>query len=140
MTKTEVSGLETTIQKTHEWLEDLAEIGGFFGPQQAYTALHAVLHTLRDTLQINEAVQLASGLPMLIRGMYFEGWKPAHVPVPARHKQDFLDRVGERLRNAQIDPEHACRSVFTLLDMKIDAGEIEDVRRMLHHTVRPMFD
>ena len=47
MINSPVSSFDTTIQKTHIWLKDLAEIGGFEDESQAYTALRAVLHSLR---------------------------------------------------------------------------------------------
>jgi uncharacterized protein (DUF2267 family) len=139
MNRTEVSGLDATIQKTVDWLRELSDIGAFIGPQQAYTALHAVLHSLRDVLGVDEAAQLAAGMPMLVRGLFFEGWDPSKTPRPARSKREFLDRVHERLGNPQIDPEHACRSVFCLLERKIADGEIEDVRGAMHHDVRELW-
>jgi uncharacterized protein (DUF2267 family) len=140
MIQTEISAIESTVRKAHEWLDTLVELGDFFGPQQAYTALHAVLQTLRDTLPPNEAVQLAAGMPMLIRGLYLEGWDLAKCPHPMRSKNAFIDRVAQRLRNSSVDPEHACRAVFALLDDKVDSGELEDVRSVLHHRVRVLFD
>ena len=45
-----------------------------------YKALRAVLQTLRDQLPVNEAVHFASQLPLLLRGLLFEEWRPANVP------------------------------------------------------------
>jgi hypothetical protein len=39
--------------------------------------LGGMLHVLRDRLTIQEAVQPGAQLPMLIRGLYWEGWDPA---------------------------------------------------------------
>jgi uncharacterized protein (DUF2267 family) len=139
MIETNVSGLDATIHKTNAWLRELTELGKFHGPQQAYSALHPVLHTLRDTLGVDEAAQLAAGMPMLIRGLYYEGWNPSKTPMHARSMQEFLDRVSHRIGNAQIEPEHACRSVFRLLERRIVDGEIEDVRGALHHGVRELW-
>ena len=139
MTKTNVSGLDATIHKTNEWLRELTGISDYAGPPQAYAALHAVLHTLRDTLGVDEAAQLAAGMPMLIRGLFFEGWNPSKTPVPARSKLDFLARVSHRLANCHIDPKHACRSVFRLLERRISDGEIEDVRGAMHHEARGLW-
>ncbi|MCW5776930.1 MAG: DUF2267 domain-containing protein [Phycisphaeraceae bacterium] len=132
--------LNATTQKTQAWLDELAEIGGFISDAQAYTALHAVLHTLRDQLTVNESAHLAAQFPMLVRGLYYEGWKPAATPVGMRSRPEFLAKVADRLGNADIKPEDACRAVFRLLDHRIAAGEVEDVRHALTHRVRELWE
>ncbi|WP_159849193.1 DUF2267 domain-containing protein [Nocardia sp. CY41] len=47
-------------------------------------ALRAWLHTVRDRIGINEAAHLSAQLPELLRGIFYEGWVPADVPVTAR--------------------------------------------------------
>lgn len=73
---------DTTIQKTNELLKEIET--AFSWPEnrrnQSYAALRAVLHALRDRLPVEETVQLGTQLPMLIRGMYYEGWDPSKVP------------------------------------------------------------
>lgn len=135
-----VSALERTCEKTHIWLGELAELGGFADQAQAYTALRAVLHALRDRLTVDEAVHLGSQLPMLVRGLYYEGWKPSSMPSRERTKEGFLDSVRQSLRNnTTVDPEGACRAVFALLGLKVTQGEVEDVIGMLPEPVRRMW-
>jgi uncharacterized protein (DUF2267 family) len=136
-----VGVFDRTVQKTHEWLTELAEIGEFTSETQAYTALRAVLHSLRDRLVVDEAAALAAELPMLVRGIYFEGWKPALAPNRERTMEAFLDSVRESLRGANwtIDAEQACRAVFQLLTRRISAGEIRDVRSMLPGVIQELW-
>jgi uncharacterized protein (DUF2267 family) len=114
-------------------LEELTHHGQFADETQAYSALRAVLHALRDRLTTDEAVHLSAQLPMIVRGLYFEGWKPSKTPVKQRHADDFFAAVEISLRNAAttIDPENAVCAVFTLLNDKVTRGEIEDVRNMM---------
>jgi uncharacterized protein (DUF2267 family) len=36
---------------------------------------------------------LSAQLPALIRGIYFEGWKPEDTPVWERQKANFVSRI-----------------------------------------------
>ncbi|WP_109522663.1 MULTISPECIES: DUF2267 domain-containing protein [Nocardia] len=66
----------------HAWLrritDDLATDDRVF----AHRVLRAWLHTVRDRLEVDSAAHLSAQLPELLRGMFFEGWVPARVPVP----------------------------------------------------------
>lgn len=140
MTQDHVEVFDSTYQKTYIWLNELCEAGGFPSRAQAYSAMRAVLHALRDRLTINEGADLAAQLPMLIRGVYYEGWRPAKVPHRERTEQQFVEHVKSELRsNTEIDPEKAVEAVFFLLERKITAGEIEDVRHMLPEPIRELW-
>jgi len=128
-----------SLQKTEQWLTQLVEIGKFASPEQAYTVLQAVLRTLRDRLTVDEAAQLGAQLPVVVRGVYYEGWKPAAMPGRQRTKAEFLGRVAGRLGNCTVDPAAACRAVFELLERHVSAGEIEDVRHMMHERLRDLW-
>lgn len=132
-----VSSIESSVQKTYEWLRDLREIGGFEHEAEAYSALRASLQTLRDRLAPGEAADLGSELPMVIRGIYFEGWKPEGRRNKERTRQEFEAHIQERLRGAtQIQPGIAARATFRLLERKISSGEIKDVKAMLPAQIR----
>lgn len=77
---------------------------------------------------------------MLIRGFYYEGWKPAAMPSKERSARAFLDSVRDSLRtNANIGPEQAVTATFKLLERRISAGEIADVKRMMPTEVRELW-
>ena len=134
MTTSHVAVLEQTLQKTHTWLASLAQKAGLENESQAYSAMRAVLHTLRDRLTVEEATDLGAQLPMLVRGFYYEGWNPAKTPhKQERQLQPFLDDISQEMGNAAltIEPEQAVKAVFALLQDKITQGEINDVKQML---------
>lgn len=139
MHATEISGLATTVQKTHEWLTDIGTVMGADDAPLAYGALRAVLHALRDRLTVDEAVQLGAQLPTLLRGLYYEGWQPGRVPART-HKAEFLAAIQRQLPGPQrLHPEVLARAVLTVLARRVSAGEIRDVKSMLPEDVRSLW-
>jgi uncharacterized protein (DUF2267 family) len=136
------TGLEVfdeTLHKTNTWLKEIATALGL-DRHGAYQVLRAVLHCLRDRLTINEAAQLGDQLPMLVRGIYYEAWRPAGKPEKIRSRDEFLRAIGARIVMKQsIDPENAARAVFRTLENHVSAGEIRDVMQVLPEDIRALF-
>lgn len=140
MTTASLKQFDATIHKTNEWLSTLMEELEWNDRSGAYHAMRTVLHALRDRLTVEEAVDLAAQLPMLIRGFYFEGWQPAHVPIRVRTKEDFLDHIRDGYpENDWVDVDQVTRAVFRVLAKHISAGEIEDIRRCLPDALRELW-
>ena len=92
---------------------------------------------MRDWLQINESAHLAAQLPELLRGAYYEQWRPAATPVKKRSKADFIARVADSFKTDPMEnPAQAILAVFELLSEKITRGEIEKVRHALPQELR----
>ena len=140
MSLTDLDVIETTLQKTNSWLNELMELLGWQDKHKAYLALRVTLHALRDRLTVEEVAQLAAQLPMLIRGFYYEGWDPTGKPLKERHKEQFLDRIKQQFRgDDRIDPEQVARAVFTVLSNRISEGEIEDIKHVLPAEIRDLW-
>jgi uncharacterized protein (DUF2267 family) len=123
---------ESMVQRTNEWLHDVMLELHTNDRHMAYHALRAVLHALRDRLTVDEATDLGAQLPTLIRGIYYEGWKPAAVPVRERKKEQLLECVRQSYQqDAFVDVEDVVRAVFRVLAKRVSSGEIEDIRRSL---------
>jgi uncharacterized protein (DUF2267 family) len=121
-----------TIQKSEEWIAELMRDLEWDDSRQAYAALRATLHALRDRLTLEESAQLAAQLPMLIRGVYFEGWKPQDRPRRLRSVDEFEAQVHQESRRPYDAPlDRVVRAVFALLARHVSAGEITDVIRIL---------
>jgi uncharacterized protein (DUF2267 family) len=132
MSSTGLAVFESTIHKSNQWLQELMALLGTDDKQRAYAALRAALHALRDRLSVDESAQFGAQLPMLLRGLYYDGWDPSRVPLRLRHLEDFLERVRESLPpDEPLQIEALTRAVFALLAQRISAGEIRDVRRNL---------
>ena len=130
---------DTTVQKTYGWLNELGGILGSGNRRLLYRALRSTLHALRDRLPIEEVAQLGAQLPMLIRGLYYEGWDPTDKPVRVRDKQEFLTPVAHALAGDPLDAEEAARAVFQVVANRITTGEMEDVKHILPAEIRALW-
>ncbi len=138
MSATGLEVFDDTLQKTNTWLKEISEE---LGPdrQRAYQALRAVLHTLRDRLTVDQAAHLGEQMPMLVRGIYYEAWRPAGKPDKIRSRDEFVGAIAERLENAPpIDPEAAARTVFRVLQNHVTAGEMRHVSDALPEDIRTL--
>ena len=79
-------------------------------------------------------------MPLLLRGIYFEGWQPTRTPARNRKKEDFFARIAADFRNDPIeDVEAALEAVFALLDRHISQGEISEVRNAMKKSLRELW-
>lgn len=131
---------ERTVQQTQHWLKEIRDELALSSEDAALQALRGVLHQLRDRMTPDEAVDLSAQLPTLVRGVFFEGWKPTQTPEKERSRDEFVARVGERLHDhPEIDPDAATRVVFALLDRELDSGEIDEVIHMMTEPLKHLW-
>ena len=118
--------IESTTQKTHEWIARIAE-SMHMDKRDAYKCLRAVLQTLRDRLPLDLAVHFGAQLPMLIRGLYYEGWEPSKVPIKMS-REEFLAEVQAKIvADRVIDPVETVRNVLTVIASHTGNGELEKI-------------
>src|SRR5262249_44622070 len=124
------------IHTTNIWLEEL----GWEDRRRAYQALRAVLHALRDRLTVAEVADLGAQLPLLIRGLYYEGWTPQEKSVKQRKREDFLAHIAATFRDHwEVYPEGVAWAVFKVLARHVSAGEIWDVLHVLPAEIRSLW-
>ena len=139
MSATGVPALDHTVQETNIWLNGREEELRLDNRQQAYNALRAVLHTLRDRLPPEVAIKLGAQMPILVPGIYYEGWHAAATPTRERHVEDFAEHVLSELpREFPVDALAVARGVFEILWEKLDPGEFEKVLNHLPASLRAM--
>ena len=139
MSLTSITSFQNTLQVTHEWLNELNGQLGRDDSQQAYRILRAVLMALRDRLTVEEATDFGAQLPMLVRGFYYEGWNPSKNPSGERNRETFLKRVAENLAPVDGDPEQITRAVFRVVQNRVTAGEVKDIRSNLPTDVKSLW-
>ncbi len=142
MNSTGIRNLDNAIQTTNVWLRDLDLILGWNDRVKTYAALRTVFHALRDELIVDEAVDLAAQIPLILRGLYYEGWIPSKTPTTDRNLEVFLAKVADNYTqydSGRIDPRFLCAGVFTLLNKYVSAGEIDDVKSMLYGQLKELW-
>ena len=141
MANTGLDVFDETIQKTNALLRDIEQDLGWQGHRSAaYGALRAVLHTLRDRLTVEEAANLAAQLPLLVKGIFYEGWNPARVPRKM-DRAEFLEEIG---RNVRFSSGHSSAevtsTVWIVLQRYVSEGEAEDVLAALPRRISEVLE
>src|SRR5262245_45958436 len=112
MAATGLEVFDKTLHTTNQWLDEIcAEIG----PDRhlAWHVLGAVLRSIRDELLIGQSAHLAAQLPLLVRGAFFDQYRPAAQPVPERSQEDFIARIRHELAGCRpVRPDLAARAVM----------------------------
>ncbi len=134
------TGLDTfdkTVQESNLWLKDIMERLGSQDRHHAYSTLRAVLHGLRDRIGPESAAHLGAQLPMLLRGLYYEGWDPTNKPTKERHEAVFLAHIARELpRAAEGEVEEGTVAVLDVLSKHIDRGAAVKIAGMFPHELR----
>ena len=132
--------IDHTVQLTHIWINELDTRLGWADKHRSYRLLRTVLQAVRDWLSVNEAAGFGAQLPELLRGIYYEHWRPATTPVKNRYKADFIAKIDNAFRTDPITfTSDAATAVFELLSAKIAAGEIDKVRHELPADLRALW-
>lgn len=140
MSATSLDIFDRTIQTTNIWLK---EISAVIGPDRhlAWKVLSIVLHKLRDRLPFEVSVHLGSQLPLLIRGVFYDQYRPLDQQDKTRHAEEFIEEVAKWLSDVRpVDPKQAIIAVFGVLDRHIDAGQVAKVKGTLPHEIRALWD
>jgi uncharacterized protein (DUF2267 family) len=132
------SGLDVfdkTLQTTNIWLDEIMmEVGP--DRQVAWKVLSVVLHKIRDRIPVPLAAHLGAELPLLVRGVYYDQFKPEKQPTDW-DREAFIAEVQRWLSDTRpIDPEQAVRAVLGVLSRHLPTGQIDKVKASLPESLR----
>ena len=131
MNATGLRVFDETLHATNTWLHKVTSRMGWDDREKG-RLLRLCLHTVRDRMPVGEAAHLSAQLPLLLRGVFFEGWRPAKVPLPVQTVEEFLAPLQKGFASERhFDAEAAFREVVDVMRMHVSAGEMEDVRRVM---------
>lgn len=128
--------LDRQVQGSYEWLDRVAaHLQG--ERRDAYHALHAVLGALRDRLPVDVVMNLSSHLPLLVRGIFFDGFEPARRALRPRTVDQFLADVRAALAaTPHIGAQAAINAVLDALTHHVDRGVLATIHHVLPQPLR----
>jgi uncharacterized protein (DUF2267 family) len=131
-----VREFDAAVHAAEEWIDELMRRLGWRDREKVCLALVATLHALRDSLPPHEAVFLGDHLTVLLRGLYYEGWRLAKYSA-FKSRDAFLERIREGVhRDPGIEAEQVAHAVMTLIAEHLPPSELEDVRAVTPRELR----
>lgn len=137
-----VSPISTSVEKTNIWIKELSEELGWRDRHKVFEALKVTLKTVRDRMTPDECAHFAAQLPMVIRGAFYESWKPSAAPQRWRTREELLKPLQEgfsTLSEPNTEPETVVRAVMKVVAAHVTSGEVEDVKGMMPEDARALF-
>lgn len=132
---------DRAVHTANRFLQEILDELGWDDRQAAYHALRAVLFSLRDRLTTELAAAFGAQLPLLIRGIYYEGFRPTRQPEKYRTLEEWNARVEGAFQPAdqEIDSETASTAVFRMLNEELDRDVLEKVHAAMPEAVRNLW-
>lgn len=135
-----IKSFEHGLRSSEAWVHDLASQTGWDN-NHAYHVLISTLRAIRDRLPHEEAAHVASQMPLIIRGAYWEGWRPAHTPDKYSSPEEFLERVAKGVPELGIrSSAPAVEQVMRFLDKHLSSGEMRHVLADMPGEIRGLLE
>ncbi|KTD22280.1 Uncharacterized conserved protein (DUF2267) [Legionella lansingensis] len=131
-----VTSIESSVNLTYQWLHELKDFGDFKDESQCYSVLRVIFHALRDKLPTEISSHLASQLPLVLKGVYYDGWVPSKPMTEARAFEEFLSPMAHELRNINVNGRDAVVSAIQFIIQKLEPGLTEKILHALPAHIR----
>jgi uncharacterized protein (DUF2267 family) len=129
--------------KSNQLLHELAfELGNEYDTPRAARVLRSTLHTFRNCLSTEESLQFIAQLPLIIKGVYVDGWKinrRERIRTWEEFMQDIVDADGMPAEHDFVDTAtsvKAVAAVFKVLRRYVSEGEMSDILDQLPQKIR----
>ena len=140
--------VEKFAEDAHRFLSKVArECGNPQDTSHAFRVTRAVLHTLRDRISVEESMHVIANLPMILKGIYVDGWRINHKNNRIDNLDQFLDQVrenspGDAARDfgGKKTARNTVKAVLHVLKRYIDEGELRHIQQQLPEGVSILFD
>lgn len=140
MTISSVDAIARSVEKTNMWINDLKIRLGWSDDHAVYEALRVTLMTIRDRVTPTEAAHLSAQLPLVLRGAFYDHYRPTDVPTSAKSLEDMLEPIRahfSQMPNA--DPETIFRGVLDVMALHCTLGALDNVRSQMPKAVQQIW-
>lgn len=135
MSLTGLHAFDRAVQTANAWLADVERTSGGQDREHAWRLLRAWLRTLRDRLPVDATAKFGAQLPLLLRGVYYEGWHPGGTPV-RYNRAGYVGRFAAEAAIPEADVPGAAQAVTEALMRHLPHGEFDEVLAVLPLEVR----
>ncbi|KTD22861.1 Uncharacterized conserved protein (DUF2267) [Legionella lansingensis] len=115
-----VTQIESSLNLTYNWLNEFKEYGHLRDESQSYSVLRIVLHELRDHLPVDVSAHLAAQLPLVLKGLYFDGWDPSREIRRVDSFEDFIKPIRKDMTNLDVNLKESVRNCIQFIISKIE--------------------
>ena len=140
---TNITSFDRAVQTTILWLNDIEEeMDARNEKDRAYRATKAVLHAIRDRLPYETLFHFAANLPMIMKGMLFDGYEPKNKPIRVRSVEDFFDVIQENYdaqNREMINADFALQAVVNVFFRRM-GPEMHKVAANMPEKIAPLFE
>lgn len=138
--KTGIPALEDALRDAQGWLASAGHRINTRSSQVALACLRGTLHTLRAQLDVRRAIEVGERLPLVMRGVFFDGWDPHDAPPPAATKDEFVGRVAaDNGRNPRIKAERAAKAALEVIFERLPAAVTARIVERLPENLRELW-
>ncbi len=134
---------ENYQKEAKTWLHELCNYLEIEDEQKAARIFRAVLHAIRDRIPAGEAIHLAAQLPIVWKGIYFDGFTLRDEPVRIRHEEQWLEFIRSKDAFASNEDfptlEHAhyaFMDVMRFLRDRLSEGQYLQIEHALHSEIQ----
>ncbi len=140
---TNILSLDRAVQNTILWLNEIQTQLQWEDRDTVYKATKAVLQTIRDLLPYEELFHFSANLPMVMKGMMFDGFNPIKdKKEKVKTEVEFYNQVQtyyDSQRRDLISGKEATMGVVNMLIDRVGEGEMKKVADNMPLKLKPLF-
>jgi uncharacterized protein (DUF2267 family) len=123
---------EKLSQTANPWVESMMAELRVTDPYKAVRALGAGLATLRELMTPREMARFVGLLPVVVRGLFFEGWDPQVKPREIHHRSQLLALLGQKYApHADLPTDLLLAAFLAVLNQRLRPEEMAEIARKL---------